>query len=149
MEEPKRTVIYTDGIYDVFHRGHVESFIQIKKTFPDCYLIVGIINDADSTGYKRKPIYSEEDRYCLVENMKCVDEIVRSAPLSITEEYMNKYNIDLVVHGFSNPSDSNKQSDFFKVPIQLGKFREIEYYNEISTTEIISRIYSGMNNITR
>jgi choline-phosphate cytidylyltransferase len=140
MAESKRMVVYTDGIYDIFHRGHVESFLQIKKMFPDCYLIVGIIDDADSTGYKRKPIYSEEDRYCLVENVKCVDEIVKAAPLIITEEYMNKYKIDLVVHGFSNPSDSNKQSDFFAVPIQQGKFREIDYYNKISTTDIISRI---------
>ena len=72
--------------------------------------------------------------------MKCVDEIVKSAPLIMTEEYLNKYNIDLVVHGFSNPIDSLKQDDFFKIPIQLGKFVETQYYSGISTTEILSRI---------
>jgi choline-phosphate cytidylyltransferase len=140
MENEKRKIIYTDGIYDLFHRGHAESFSQIKKMFPNCYLIVGIINDKDATGYKRKPIYNEEDRYYLVENMKSVDEIVKSAPLIITEEYLDKYKIDLVVHGFSNPNDSQKQDDFFKIPIQLGKFSEIPYYSSISTTEILSRI---------
>ena len=58
-----RKVVYTDGIYDLFHRGHVESFIQIKQMFPNCYLIVGIMDDKVAEGYKRKPIYSEEDRY--------------------------------------------------------------------------------------
>jgi choline-phosphate cytidylyltransferase len=135
-----RKVIYTDGIYDLFHRGHVESFLSIKKMFPNCYLIVGVINDTDAEMYKRKPIYSEEDRYCLVENMKCVDELVKSAPLIITEEYLNKYKIDLVVHGFSNISDSVKQNDFFKIPISLNKFMEIPYYSKISSTDIINKI---------
>jgi cytidyltransferase-like protein len=142
VQEQQLKVVYTDGIYDLFHRGHVESFIQIKQMFPDCYLIVGIMDDKVAEGYKRKPIYNEEDRYCLVENMKCVDEIVKSAPLIMTEEYLNKHNIDLVVHGFSNPNDSLKQDDFFKIPIQLGKFTETHYYSGISTTEILSRIKS-------
>jgi choline-phosphate cytidylyltransferase len=132
--------VYTDGIYDVFHRGHVESFIQIKQMFPGCRLIVGIINDTDATSYKRKPIYYEDDRYCIIENMKCVDEIVRSAPLIITHDFLEKYEIDIVVHGFSNPEDSTKQSEFFSVPMSLGKFQEISYYSKISTTDILKRI---------
>jgi len=145
MDNSKKKVIYTDGIYDLFHRGHVESFIQIKKMFPDCYLIVGIINDNDAENYKRKPIYNEEDRYCLVENIKWVDEIVKSAPLIMTEEYLNKYKIDIVVHGFSNPNDSLKQNEFFKIPIKLNKFLEIPYYSKISTTDIISKIHNKYN----
>ena len=138
--EKNRKVIYTDGIYDLFHRGHVESFLEIKKIFPNCYLVVGVINDADATGYKRPPIYNELDRYCIIENLQCVDEMVRDAPLIVTEEFMNKYNIDLVVHGFSNPMDANKQDEFYKVPNKLNKFMEVPYYSKISTTGIITKI---------
>lgn len=133
-------IIYTDGIYDLFHRGHIESFIQIKSQFPGCYLIVGIINDSDSTEYKRKPIYNEEDRYCIIEHLDVVDKIVKSAPLIITKDFLDEHKIDLVVHGFSNIADSTKQYDFFKVPKSLNKFMEIPYYNKISTTEIINKI---------
>ena len=49
-------IVYTDGIFDLFHRGHIEFLNNIKKKYKNCILIVGIINDKDSTKYKRKPI---------------------------------------------------------------------------------------------
>lgn len=132
--------IYTDWIYDLFHIGHIESLKQCKNLFPNTHLIVGIINDNDATNYKRAPIYSENDRYEIISNLKCVDEIVKDAPLIITQEFIEKYNIDLIVHWFSNPEDASKQSDFYKIPKELSKFREIEYYKGISTTDIINKI---------
>ena len=137
-------IIYTDGIYDLFHRGHMESFIQIKQKFPGCHLIVGIINDDDATAYKRKPIYSEDDRYCIIEHINVVDQVVKSVPLTITKEFLDEHNIDLVVHGFSNISDSEKQDEFYRIPKQLNKFLEISYYNKISTTDIINKINANI-----
>ena len=132
--------IYSDGIFDVFHRGHLEFLNNIKKKYPNCNLIIGIINDKDSTSYKRKPIYHEEDRYTIIENLKCVDKIIKNAPLILNERFINNYQIDLVVHGFSNPKDIEKQKDFFEIPIQLNKFESMPYYTKISTTEIIEKI---------
>ena len=54
--------------------------------------------------------------------------------------FIEKYKIDYVVHGFSNPSDKNKQNDFFEIPIMLNKFIETPYYHDISTTDIINKI---------
>ena len=53
---------------------------------------------------------------------------------------MDKYNIDVVIHSFSSTSDSAKQYDFFKYPISINKFKEIDYCSEISTSDIISMI---------
>ena len=86
------------------------------------------------------PVYNEDDRYTIIENIKFVDEIVKDSPLIITEEFLEKYKIDYVVHGFSNPQDSNKQDDFFKIPKSLNKFMEVPYYSKISTTDIIKKI---------
>ena len=36
--------IYTDRIFDLFHRGHIEFLNNIKKKYPNSNLIVGIIN---------------------------------------------------------------------------------------------------------
>ena len=76
----------------------------------------------------------------LVESCKYVDEIIKDAPLIITKEFMQQNKIDLVVHGFSNVNDKIKQNDFFKYPISVNKFKEIEYCKEISTTDIINNI---------
>ena len=54
------TRVYMDGIFDLYHRGHVESFKKCLK-FGD-ELIIGVISDQDATKYKRKPIICEEDR---------------------------------------------------------------------------------------
>ena len=133
-------IIYTDGIFDLFHRGHIEFLNKIKKKYPTSQLIVGIINDIESTNYKRKPIYNEEDRYTIIENLKCVDRIIKDAPLIINEEFINNNKIDLIVHGFSNIEDSEKQNEFFEIPIKLNKFETLPYYSKISTTEIIKKI---------
>jgi ethanolamine-phosphate cytidylyltransferase len=133
-------VIYTDGIFDLFHRGHLEYIKCCKNIFEDVFLIVGIVNDKDATGYKRPPIYCENDRYEIVGNIKYVDKIIKDAPLAIDENFMNEHQIDFVVHSFSNEADEEKQMKFFKVPIMLNKFIKIKYYSSISTTDIIKKI---------
>ena len=132
--------IYTDGIYDIFHRGHMESFKTIKELYPECRLIVGIVNDMDSLSYKRLPIYEEDDRYTIIENIKFVDKIIKNAPLVIDYKFIKDNNIDLVVHGFSDKTDMIKQQEFFKIPIDLGIFKEIKYYDKVSTSSIIHKI---------
>jgi choline-phosphate cytidylyltransferase len=133
-------IIYTDGIFDLFHRGHLEYIKRCKQIFEDVFLIVGVVNDADAASYKRAPIYNETDRYEIVENIKYVDKIVKDAPLIIDENFMNEHQIDYVIHSFSNEADAEKQQEFFKVPIMLNKFIKINYYSLISTTDIIRKI---------
>jgi len=149
-------IIYTDGIFDLFHRGHIEYLKACKNIFRNfegkweeeeerkeeekVFLIVGIVNDKDATGYKRIPIYNENDRYEIIENIKCVDKIIKDAPLIITEDFMDLHKIDYVIHSFSNTNDEGAQDEFFKVPIKMGKFKKIQYYSSISTTDIIKRI---------
>ena len=133
-------LIYTDGIFDIFHRGHLEFLNNIKIKYPKSQLLVGIINDEDSKKYKRAPIYNEEDRYEIINNLKCVDQIIKDAPLIIDESFILNYNIDLIVHGFSHLNDIEKQSEFFKIPIKLNKFEVMPYYNKTSTTYLIEKI---------
>jgi choline-phosphate cytidylyltransferase len=133
-------IIYTDGIFDLFHRGHLEYIKHCKETFDDVFLIVGIVNDKDATEYKRPPIYSENDRYEIVSNIRYVDKIVKDAPLIIDEKFMNEHQIDYVIHSFSNEADEEKQKEFYKFPIMLNKFMKIKYYMSISTTDIIQKI---------
>ena len=132
------TRVYMDGIFDLYHRGHVESFKKCLK-FGD-ELIIGVISDQDATKYKRKPIICEEDRIELIRNCKLVSETVTPVPLILTKEFIEDHKIDIVVHAFLNETDMEKQKEFFKVPIELGIFRYIDYYKDESTTKIIDRI---------
>jgi cytidyltransferase-like protein len=131
-------IIYIDGIFDLFHVGHLKSFKYIKNHYTECFLLVGVISDSDATDYKRKPIISEQQRYNIVKSIRYVDDIIFPAPLIINNEFILNYKIDKVVHGFSCEEDKKKQESFFKDIIN--NFEEIPYNSEISTTDIIDEI---------
>jgi len=134
--------VYIDGIFDLFHRGHLESFYKTKNSLDEeeVSVIVGVVSDSDAEGYKRLPIIREDDRVAIIKGLEVVDEVIFPAPLIVTEDFINKNNIDLIVHGFVDKNDFEKQKDFFKVPIELNKFKTIQYYSEISTSDIIKNI---------
>jgi choline-phosphate cytidylyltransferase len=130
--------IYIDGIFDLFHRGHIEILKKAKNYRKNATLIVGLISDENAKNYKRLPIYNQEDRYMFLESNKYVDEIIFDSPLIITSEFVKKHNIDIILHSFADANDSNKQDEFFKQVIDI--FHIIPYYPNLSTTEIISKI---------
>jgi len=135
--------VYIDGVFDLFHRGHLESLKKAKNILNDInntILIVGIVSDIDCESYKRIPIISEDDRVEIIKNIKCVDEVISPCPLVVTMDFIKKNNIDLVVHGFSNEKDRLAQKDFFAELIENKCFMEIEYYDKISTTQLIKKI---------
>lgn len=75
MEEKKYKVGYTDGVYDLFHVGHL-NMIQTAKSRCDT-LIVGVHGDDVVEEYKhRRPIINEEDRRRIIESIKGVDKAV-------------------------------------------------------------------------
>ena len=130
--------VYMDGVFDLFHRGHLES---IKKClFYGDEIIIGIVSDKDSESYKRLPVISENDRIEIIKNQKLVTDIIFPCPLTMTKKFIIDNRIDIIVHGFSNEADFEKQKDFFNIPIEMGIFRQIEYYSKTSTTDIIKKI---------
>lgn len=134
----EKKIVYIDGIFDLFHRGHLESLKKAKNFLKDSYLLVGIVSDEDATDYKRKPIISFEDRCEIIKSIGIVNRVIEKCPLIVTPEFIKKNNISMVVHGFSNEQDWIKQQSFYENIID--NFSKIEYYDKISTTEIINKI---------
>ncbi|KAG7371811.1 glycerol-3-phosphate cytidylyltransferase [Nitzschia inconspicua] len=139
---PRRTV-YLDGVFDLFHIGHLEA-IQQCAILGD-RVIIGVTGDEDATGYKRRPIAPEDERVAIVKALSIVDEVVCPCPLIVTEAFMKEFGIDLVVHGFANDADAERQREFFEIPVKLGKFQRISYFNGLSTTDRIRNIHQIVN----
>lgn len=75
MSEKKYKTGYTDGVYDLFHVGHL-NMIQTAKSYCEI-LIVGVHGDDVVEEYKHhRPIISEDDRKRIIENIKGVDRAV-------------------------------------------------------------------------
>lgn len=132
--------VYIDGIFDLFHRGHLESLKQANDLYDNTYLIVGVISDKTSKDYKRLPVINESDRVEIIKSLKIVDEVIVNPPLNVTKEFVEENKIDMVVHGFADDNDWEKQKDFFKFLIDVNKFKRINYYQRTSTTDIIKNI---------
>lgn len=130
--------VYVDVCADLFHSGHIEFFKKAKEQGD--YLIVGVIPDATVESYKRKPILMHDERCKLVEACKYVDEVLPNCPLGITEEWIKKYDIDLVVHGDDFNMEMSKEQ--YQPAIDRGIFRLVSYTQGISTTELLERIIS-------
>lgn len=130
-------IVYVDMVADLFHSGHV-NFLKRASSFGDI-LIVGLNSDKDIESYKRTPIISLKNRTIVMEACKYVDRVISPCPLIITEEFMKKHNIDLVIHAHDEGDTS--YNFIYDVPQKLGKFKRIDYTSGISTSDIIKRVH--------
>ena len=126
--------VYMDGIFDLFHVGHLNAIKQMKEL--GTHSIIGVVSDADATLYKRKPIIPEEHRVEMVKQCKYVDEVIFPCPMKMTPEFLESNQIDLVVHAFKDDADYAKQNLFFKdIDLCIIPYSSLE-----STTDIIERV---------
>jgi len=136
-------IIYCDGIFDLFHVGHLRHLEQIRALFDEpIELIVGVVSDMIAAGYKRVPIMNEQHRLSILQACIYVDRAFITDVLVMDEAFLHTHNIDYVVHAFTE-ADKEKQREFFRIPIELGKFIEMDYNIGISTSQIINE-YSLM-----
>lgn len=73
-EEGKK-VVFTNGCYDILHRGHVELFRKAKALGD--VLIVGINSDSSVKKLKgnERPVVNEDDRAYVIASLECVDAV--------------------------------------------------------------------------
>lgn len=70
-------VVFTNGVFDILHRGHV-TYLADAKALGAC-LIVGVNSDASVRMLGKgddRPINRQEDRMALLAALECVDWVV-------------------------------------------------------------------------
>ena len=68
-------IVFTNGCFDVLHRGHVE-YLQKSKALGS-KLIVGLNSDASVRELKPdRPINNQDDRMAVLLALRCVDEVI-------------------------------------------------------------------------
>ncbi len=69
-------IVFTNGIFDLVHRGHVE-YLEDARALGD-RLVVGLNSDASARRLKgpSRPIVTLEDRAAVVRALACVDLVV-------------------------------------------------------------------------
>ena len=134
----KYKIGYTDGVYDLFHVGHL-NMINMAKEHCE-YLIVGVHGDEVVKEYKHHvPIINENDRRKIVASIKGVDE-------AVINQFRDKlklwelYHFDVVFIG-DDWKGTQRWNQFEKVLGKLGvDVVYVPYTKGISTTEIRRKI---------
>lgn len=138
MSEKKYKIGYTDGVYDLFHVGHLNMIEAAKKHCE--YLIVGVHGDDVVEEYKHhRPIISEDERCRIVQALGCVDKAV----INRTRDKMTLWELhhfDVVFIG-DDWKGTERWNRFEKILAEVGvDVVYIPYTKGISTTEIKQKI---------
>tara|TARA_B100002019_G_C20947644_1_gene439970 strand:- start:29 stop:409 length:381 start_codon:yes stop_codon:yes gene_type:complete len=124
------SVVFTNGCFDVLHRGHFE-LLKYCKSLGD--VIVGINSDESIKNLKgpSRPVFSVEDRKFMLESCKYVDGVVifeEDTPYNL----IKKLKPDIIVKGGDYKPEDVVGKDIAKVQI----FKYIDGY---STTRVLEK----------
>ena len=68
-------IVFTNGCFDVLHRGHIDYLEKSKKL--GTKLVIGLNSDASVRRLKiGRPINTQEDRKSVLLSLRCVDEVI-------------------------------------------------------------------------
>jgi|TARA_R110000744_G_scaffold23913_3_gene60436 rfaE bifunctional protein nucleotidyltransferase chain/domain len=128
--------IWTNGCFDILHRGHIELFKYAKSLGGELY--VGIDSDYKVNKDKGpdRPFFSEDDRRCLVNSIKYVDSTYIFGSTYELEQLIKRISPDIMVIGSDWKGKTVIGEQYAK---KLEFFDRIERY---STTEIIEGRYN-------
>ena len=138
-----KKVVFTNGVFDILHRGHVE-YLAAAKSLGD-ELIVGINSDASVKKIKgpRRPVVEESDRAFLVSQLVPVDAVCifdQDTPYDM----ISALRPDLLVKGADWKVEDVVGRDV--VESSGGKVLTLPFVPRRSTTLVIERIkelYAG------
>ena len=137
LRKEGKKVVFTNGCFDLIHRGHIE-YLSKAKALGDV-LVVGVNTDASTRRIKgdKRPIVSEIDRAFIVANLFPVDYVSlfgEDTPLEIIKAIVP----DILVKGGDWKTDDIIGKEI--VEQAGGIVSTIEFVPDRSTTSIIERI---------
>jgi rfaE bifunctional protein nucleotidyltransferase chain/domain len=133
-----RPLVFTNGVFDILHRGHVTYLARARAL--GASLVVAVNSDASVRSLGKgddRPLNTEEDRAALLAALEAVtlvtifDEPVPLVPLEIVRP-------DIYVKG--GDYDMNVIPEAAVVTRWGGKVIGIEFEHERSTTSFLARI---------
>ncbi len=98
-KHPQQTIVFTNGVFDILHAGHIE-LLEFAKSKGD-RLIVGINDDASVKRLKgeNRPIFSLAERTELLDAVQYVDYIIPFSEDTPLQLIRGLCRIDVLVKG--------------------------------------------------
>ena len=132
-----KTVVFTNGTFDILHRGHVE-YLQAARALGDI-LIVGLNTDASIRRIKgkKRPINLNRDRAAVLAALGCVDFVCFFGE-DTPQRLITRLVPDVLVKGADWKAEDIVGKDI--VEARGGTVRRIRLITGRSTTNVIQRV---------
>ena len=132
-----RVVVFTNGCFDLLHRGHVE-YLALAKTYGDV-LVVGLNSDASVGRLKGagRPLVAEADRAAVLAGLRSVDAVTlfdEDTPLALISALLP----DVLVKGGDYDLDGIVGREV--VEEAGGDARVLPFVEGYSTTILLDRL---------
>ena len=137
LHNDNKTVVMTNGCFDILHVGHVR-YLQKTKSFADI-LVVLLNSDKSVRSIKgpERPINNQNDRAEILCALSCVDYVVlfdEDSPRNLLDEMKP----DVYTKGADYTMETLPEADIMKKNGTKVEF--IDFVKGKSTTNIINRI---------
>lgn len=135
-----RPLVFTNGVFDILHRGHV-AYLQEARAMGAC-LVVGVNTDASARRLGKgaeRPIQHEDDRAEILAGLSCVDFVTlfeEDTPARLIEALQP----DVLVKGGDYEREEVSGADL--VLARGGVVEIVQFEHDRSTTSIVRKIKS-------
>lgn len=135
-----RPIVFTNGVFDILHRGHASYLDQARKLGGS--LVVGVNTDASVKMLGKgddRPINAEVDRQALLAALASVDLVMLFSEKTPVE-LLKRVRPDIYVKGGDYAIDTLEETQLVKS--WGGTAMAIPFIYERSTTSLLGRIRS-------
>lgn len=137
MNKEAEKIVYTYGVFDLLHHGHLQELEKASKLGNK--LIVGVFTDEVAANFKREPIIPQEQRRTLLAGLTCVSEAVLQDEFAPDKNIL-KIQPHIIAKG-PGAGWTENSSPCEKIAQQIGaQIIILPYHPGVSTSEIIKRI---------
>lgn len=141
MNDVKKVIGYTTGVYDMFHIGHLNILKNAKEQCD--YLIVGVSTDELVMKEKSKtPVIPWEERVEIIRSIRYVDEVVVQVDKDKIAAW-NKLHFDKMFVGSDwkgTPQWLQYEEQFEKLGVQIVYLPHTDGISSTKLTNIIKNV---------
>ncbi|MHC4267492.1 MAG: D-glycero-beta-D-manno-heptose 1-phosphate adenylyltransferase [Planctomycetota bacterium] len=139
----KEKIVFTNGCFDILHIGHIE-YLKFSKQQGDV-LVIGLNTDRSVREQKgeKRPFVSEDERVRLVSALEDVDYVIMFDELT-PDKLIRSVKPEVLVKGEDWREKGVVGREF--VESYGGKVVLAPFVNDVSTTDIVSRILERGDN---
>jgi cytidyltransferase-like protein len=135
-----RLRVYVPGVFDCLHVGHL-NLLDYAASLGEVW--VGLNTDEYTESYKRRPVYSLEDRMRIVESLRQVDEVIVNSGGADSRTAILECRPRYIVHGDDWTGEAYKRQlnvdDGFLIYHGIDILHP-PYTKGVSTTQILERL---------